>query len=394
MVWNRFHLLFSQWALSASALEKGWLVIMVWAQVTFKKNLPMLLALSAVLLIFLAGCKDKQEFPEVVRPVKTMTIKETAAGKIISLPGKTKAFQRVDMAFQVSGRVKEDPFKKGQEVKKGDLLIQLDQTDFKIALAAAKAKRTETKSYLARLKIALDKEVATPTEYETAKAEFDVADANFRAAQQSLEYTSLTAPFDGKIANKMFDQHQEIKAKDPVISLQTSSDIDIDIDLPAIYAATIRKGDVEKITAVFDDDPNAKEFPITNKEAATEADPVTMTYRVTFTMPPPEGLQILPGMSATVKAYLKADPGDAGMRFLVPVTSVKAEADGKRIVWIISKDNKASRREVTVGAVIGESIIIEVGLKTGETIATAGVHYINDGMEVRPMGDDLWGSGK
>ena len=367
---------------------------MVTAKNTCKKILPVLGAFAAVLLIFLSGCEKKQEFPEAVRPVKTMTIKDAASGEIISLPGKTKAFQRVDMSFQVSGRVKEDLFKKGQEVKKGDLLVLLDQTDVKIALDEAKAKRTETESYLGKIKNALDKKVATPTEYETAKAEFDIADSKFRAAKQNLEYTRLTAPFGGKVANKMFDKFQEIKAKEPVITLQTSSDIDIDIDLPATYAATVSKDDVNKITVVFDDDPKAQEFIVTKKAAATEADQITMTYRVTFTMPPPAGLQILPGMSATVNAYLKAPKGENALQFLVPVTAVKSQADGKRIVWIISKNNKAARREVTVGPVTGASIIITGGLKTGETIATAGVHHIKEGMDVRPMGDNVFGGGK
>ena len=82
-----------------------------------------------------------------------------------------------------------------------------------------------------------------------------------------------------------------------------------DIDLPAIYVANIKKDQIEKIGAVFDDDPTGREFPMKTKEAATEADPITLTYRVTFTMPPPDGLRILPGMSATVK---------------VPVPSVRA----------------------------------------------------------------------
>lgn len=350
--------------------------------------------MAVMTLIPLGGCAPDAEPPEVVRPVKTMTIKDAVAGEVLALPGKTKAFKRVDMGFQVPGRIKVDPFKKGQDVKKGDLLVQLDQTDFKIALASAKASRTETKSYLDRIKAAFEKEVATQSEVDKAKAEFDIADANFRAAQQNLEYTNLLAPFDGRIANKMFDQFQEIKAKTPVITIQTSSNVDIDIDLSATYAATLRKSDIEKITVVFAGDPNAKEFPAKTKEFAAEADPITMTYLVTFTMPPPEGLQILPGMSATVKAYVKSDSGGRDVRFLVPVSSVKSEADGARIVWVISEDNRASRREVTVGELTGSSIAVRTGLKPGETIATAGVHHIREGMKVRPMGDDLWGSEK
>ncbi|UCD58527.1 MAG: efflux RND transporter periplasmic adaptor subunit, partial [Candidatus Hydrogenedentota bacterium] len=111
----------------------------------------------------------------------------------------------------------------------------------------------------------------------------------------------------------------------------------------------------------------------------------TQTYRLVLTMPAPEGVNILPGMTANVHGSEQAEIN--GDRFVVPAIAVFADEAGVPHVWVIDQENNAvHRRKVTTGDLTGtDSIQILDGLKSGETIALSGVSQLREGMKVRPV---------
>ena len=138
---------------------------------------------------------------------------------------------------------------------------------------------------------------------------------------------------------------------------------------------------------MFDFIPD-REFDLTLKEFSTEADPKTQTYQATFTMPQPEGIMLLAGMSATVYEYsLAAGRGkDAG--YLVPLSAVPVDSAGTYYVWKLNDlDGKTTveRVDVRVDEMSGANILVLEGLEQGDLIAAAGVNFLRDGQQVRPM---------
>jgi RND family efflux transporter MFP subunit len=130
-----------------------------------------------------------------------------------------------------------------------------------------------------------------------------------------------------------------------------------------------------------------RQFPLTIKEYATRADPRTQTYQVTLQMPRPKGINILPGMTATVHGSPPVEQkGDD--RFVVPAIAVFADEAGTSHVWVVDKDTmKVHKRKVTSGDLTGtDSIRIIDGLRPGEMIAVAGASQLREGMQVRAMG--------
>lgn len=363
------------------------------------------LFLITAFVFMLAACKNgdavSDENPKrVVRPVKMMTIPSGAGLPIFRFPGKVRASQRVDMAFQVPGPLIELPVKEGQKVKKGDLLARIDPTDFQTRLrqaegqlAKAKAANDRARSEYHRiLRIKNEDPGATSQNMidrkreatESAKAELNTIKAGVDEAENQLGYTYLHAPFSGMIAKRYVDNFQEVQAKQPILKLQDVTHLEILVDLPETIVATAR-ADSATAFAEFAAAPG-KQYDLTLKEVATEADPYTQTYRVVMTLPAPGEINILPGMTARVVG--RASLGEtAGHQCVIPAIAVFAGETGTSHVWVVDPGTMSvSKRKVTTGNLAGtHDIQILNGLNPGEKIAVSGIAQLREGMQVRDL---------
>jgi multidrug efflux pump subunit AcrA (membrane-fusion protein) len=141
----------------------------------------------------------------------------------------------------------------------------------------------------------------------------------------------------------------------------------------------------KNIEVIFDPFPDRK-IPAEIKEIGTEASRTTRTYPVTLIMDQPEDINILPGMAG--KASGKPDADDMSKLAIgkqVPVAAILSPDDiEKTYVWIINEQSKTvAKREVIIGKLTDTGIMVTSGLEDGEWVATAGVNYLREGMEVR-----------
>jgi multidrug efflux system membrane fusion protein len=361
------------------------------------------LAICTVCLALLTACGQSEEpakTVETIRPVKLMKVGGSLAGKIRKLPGTVRAADRVDLAFQVPGTLVELPVKEGQTVKKGTLVARIDPRDYETSLRNAEGTLGKAEAALAYA-IAEHKRYVNVKETDAgavsdsmvslklasekvARADLQSAKATVAAAKDQLEYTRLKAPFDGVIAQKYVDNYQEVQAKQAVLSLQNVTDVEVIIDVPELMVAPIRKT-LPRFYAEFTADPNRR-FELQVKEFATQADPVTQTYRVVLVMPAPTGIRILPGMTVNVATEF-TEGAEAGAEILIPAIAVFADNAGQSQVWVIDPQTmKAQRRAVITGDLSGsDSIRIVSGLNADETIAISGVSTLHEGQTVREL---------
>ena len=249
--------------------------------------------------------------------------------------------------------------------------------------AVERVQRSDANLRTAQEELRVGKIGARPEEIQAKEAEIRSLAAAVDAAKDQLSYTYLKAPFAGIIAKRYVDNYQEVQPKQPIVSLQDISQVEILVDLPENLMALSKENSGMKITAEFPTLPG-KKFPLTVKEIATDADPATQTYQVVLQMPQPEEIRVLPGMTATVTATLpgeKATEGD----ILIPAIAVMGDPEGKDYVWVVDpKEMTVRKRDVRVGRIVGSADIkILEGLKGGETIVVAGVTKLQDGMKVR-----------
>ncbi|MCW8963602.1 MAG: efflux RND transporter periplasmic adaptor subunit [Gammaproteobacteria bacterium] len=344
-----------------------------------------LTALIAVLV--LAGCGGEappEQEPEV-RPVKTILIESTGMESIREFPAVVQATQQADLSFRVSGKLKEFPVKEGDEIEQGDVIARLDDTDFKIALNDARAAYTRALADFKRAKELLPEGHISRSDYDKLDSQNKQTNASLQLARQNVEYTMLKAAFDGVVAKRLVDNFEEVSAKQGIVRLHDTSSLDIIFDIPESLMILVDRskrgqGSGRKVVARFNAIQN-KEFPLTFKEVATDADERTQTYKITFTMSPSERYNILPGMKATVITDTSDIEGKEHS-VLLPIAAVSAGADKQATVWLVDEQTMTVKPEqVKVGDMQSDSIEV-IGLEPGKRVVTTGVAFLREGMKV------------
>ena len=209
-------------------------------------------------------------------------------------------------------------------------------------------------------------------------------------ARLQFEDSTLRAPYDGVIAQRLVNEGQPIAASTPVVRFQ-NSDIDVVMDVPETFMSTeMRNAENLTMVAEFSGAPGLT-FPVSLKEAAQVADPKTQTFQVRVGTKKPGGFTALPGMTAVVTVVYRP-AGGSKHRIRVPISAVTSPDAAKPVVWVVGPNQTVSPRAVTMGAATGGTIEILNGLKPGDRIVVAGGWSLHDGMKVTDLGDALGNS--
>jgi RND family efflux transporter MFP subunit len=341
---------------------------------------------ALALLLGLSGCQDQapsSAVVEVSRPVEILEVTDAELPSGLRFPGRVRAVQRAELAFDVPGKLVELPVTEGERLSAGALIARLDPAGFETRLAAAQAELEKARSDYERVRKLWEKSQAVArAEVDQKRTAMEVARSAFASARKDLDDTRLTAPFDGVVVRRHVENFQTVQAKEPVVSLQNVDELEIVIHVPErVVRAEPRRA---AGNAVFADLPDRR-FPVTLKSFAAEADPQTQTYEVVLGLAQPADVRVLPGMSVEVlpeAAAAGAEPGGV----LIPLKAVVAGPDGNTSVWVLDPEtSRVSARRIEVGPVSGDAILVHGGLEAGERIVTAGVHHLREGMLVRPL---------
>jgi RND family efflux transporter MFP subunit len=351
------------------------------------RTLPTVICLSLALAFVAASCGKKEEPPprEVIRPVKMMTVAGAGTEGQREYPGRIRASRRVDLAFQVSGPLIELPVDEGMQVKKGQVLGRILPRDFETNVNKARANALEAEQQFQRYRDLYIKKQVSKADFDKYKADSDIAKARLKEAEDALDDTYLRASFSGVVAKRYVENFEDVKAKEPIVSLQDISQVEVLIDLPESIFARVKGAAKPEVYATFATAPG-KRYPLTVKEFSTQADPRTQAYQVTLLMPQPREINVLPGMTANVIGVTPLGES-TGDRILIPAIAVVSDESGQAHVWVYdSETTTVSQQKVTVGGLTGtKDIEIVDGLNPGDTIAVTGVGQLREGMKVRPL---------
>jgi len=355
------------------------------------RRLEMAAAAAALLL----ACGEEPAPPApVVRPVKMVEFASDTAATVIEYPARVQAAERSELAFEVAGRIVAFPVKEGQRVARGDVLARLDDRDFVSRVEGEKSHLAAMKAEFDRMKALFEADVASKQQYDKALRDYEVAQRRVETASKALEDSVLRAPFDGIIGKKLVDDFANVQAKEPVVSLQGQSrEFEVVVDLPEQDALRVQPpgqeggsaGTRSRARVIFPAYPD-REFPLTVKEFAAKADPVTRTFRVTAGFVAPEDLNVMAGMTAKVR--VDAAPGSALARAdSLPMAAVQGSNEGGPYVWVADpKTMVVSRRPVELGAPFKDRVEIRSGLAPGELVVVSGIHQMRDGLQVSRLG--------
>ena len=340
-----------------------------------------LLSLTLVASFFLSACEEPaQTFVASSRPVKTIIIDAQFTDEIRTFPAEVDAIQKADISFRVNGKIQNIFVKEGDDVIKGQLLAELDPTDFEITLKDRKASYNTAKANYDRAKDLVAKGAISKVDHDNIRAKFHTAKANLASAEQDLIYTKLKANFNGQIAKRYVENFEEVIFSKKIFALEDVSSLKIIVDVPENIMIAVDKERERKLYAKFDNID--QQFPLTFREASTKADPSTKTFKVTMQMPAVERFNILPGMTGTVFAEMFPIESNSEKPVSLPVSAVISDSKKQATVWVVDEKTMTVKpKKVTAGLLTGNDIQVS-GLNPGERVVIAGASFLREKMKV------------
>jgi len=340
------------------------------------------------LAFIVVGCsKDNVALQRtVIQPAKVMVVKGASNAINRQIPGTVRASQRVQLAFHVAGQLEYFPLKEGQKVTKGEVLGRLDDRDYRSNLSAAMAEFSKNRANVKRTEELLATKFISQAEYDGLKAAQDVAASNLDKANKALDDAELKAPFTGTIAKRYVENFQDIQAKQPIVSLQDNSQLEVVISVSESLISKHNLDDDKGLTlsARFKAFPN-QDFELFVKEYSTEADSKTQTFDIVLGIKKTDGIALLPGMTANVHAQIASTLEQADT-FLVPLHAVVADEEENPFVWVVSQSgDTVSRKPIALGDLKGNDSVEAMGLEVGDVVVVGGVTKMREGKVIRPI---------
>lgn len=358
--------------------------------------LPRTLAAACLLGTLLPSCEKDQERPVVAQPVRTFLVEDANNRPFRQFPGEVVSPRTGRLSFEISGRLIEFPIQNGQLVKKGDLIGQLDTADFIANRDAAQAAFAAAKANFERSESLQQRGAVARAVLDRARQELDTADASLRTATRALDETRLLAPFDGRIAERIARELQNVRAQEQVAILEDISTLEIEINIPERDMMVGGRGlTVEEARRFLEAKVEFSLLPgepidLRLETFSTRANPVSRTFLVSFAFDPPESQNILPGMTGNVMIRRSSglEEGEAGgpeIR-LVPVEAVVTVA-GNSTVWRLNPETMTvSPVTVEISSIKGGAALIRAeALKSGDEIVASGARFLAEGTAVTRM---------
>ena len=410
------------------------------------------LALLALIALAVSACSQSEETTgqsdaQPVRPVKTVVVTSSVEKIERSYSALVLPAQEVELSFRVSGRITELAVRSGQNVKKGDVIAELDKRDFQAEVTRLRSQLEQAEAQLAALTSGARAEDVAALEAAVAAVEAEVQAARDQLSRSEQLFkrrvvskakvdqdktavrvaeAELEAKNQELIKGKAGARAEDVAAQEAAVrglrsNLQSLNDNLADATLRAPFDGIIATRAVDNFANV-----QAKE-PVVRLQALT-------TPNLAFDVPaadvPPfakaEKLELsvvldsLPGTTfeaqrsefstqadaatQTYRGRVSIDnpdnepilPGMTGVLTVavsetyksslsVPISAVAAEPDGGPFVWVVFGDGIVGKRPVKTGSASGGSIAISEGLNEGDVVVSAGLSALQENMTVKPI---------
>ncbi|GAA4882667.1 efflux RND transporter periplasmic adaptor subunit [Ferrimonas pelagia] len=352
------------------------------------KNSPLKpLALAATIGLTLAGCSSEraEPMPEPMR-VATLTVVADVLDNQREFNASVVPADLTRLSFRVDGKISDIAVLSGQSVKRGQLIARLIDSTARDALTDAKAQYALLDRQLRRAQTLAGQDLLSQAELDELAANHRLAKANLKAAELSLRYTELFAPFDGVVSEVNKKDFETVQPGEAVITLYRNDRIDIQVPLPDALLSQVDPGQPDNqgyqpIVRVGD---TGRSYPAHYLEHTLELDPSSRTFHMWLTMAP-TAEPIRPGQPVTVVVDMKAAELDLPEGFTVPMTALQAGASPDAFYAWRLEDNRATRIDVTVGELTQSGAQILDGVDAGDRLIVTGLSRLRNGMTVQAM---------
>ena len=348
-------------------------------------------------LIGLQSCGEKKEEAkdQLVRGLRAYKVSARAESRIRRFPSILQPSDISVLSFEITGQLKAINLQAGQKVQLGDLLAEIDprslQTQVEQANAGVQQSQAQVDNADAdfqRKQELLKRGVTTQAAFDqskanllTAQAQLDQARRQLDLANHNLDRSKLLAPFTGTIARVEVKSFVQVAAGQSILTLYSDDRFEASFLVPAATFQSLRLGQQVEVKVADLPDISLKGdiAELGSKAEQVSAFPVVVRLE-----------NSVPGLNAgmSVEVAIEEPLIGGGNGFLLPLSVLVPEGgkDLQRVVTVFLYDKDSStvkKRQITVGGVRDNYLVVTDGVGVGDLVASAGVSYLVDGQKVK-----------
>lgn len=295
-------------------------------------------------------------------PVNGIIVRPTNFTNALSVSGSIEANEQIEIRAEVSGIIKGLYFKEGSNVRKGQVLLKINDIELQAQLSQALTREKLASETEYRAGMLLKKEAISKEEYDIALADKRALQAASQLIRAQISRTVVIAPFSGKIGLRTVSAGGYITPAMVVASLISMDPVKIIFSVPEKYAQQIRNGSEIAFTVAGSDKKNkAKVYAIEPGINVT-----SRTLQIAARAANPSG-EFLPGSFSKVDLPL-ATINDA---IMIPSEAIVPVERGKKV--FVSKNGKATEVLIETSNRTEKEVLVISGLTIGDTLLTTGI---------------------
>jgi RND family efflux transporter MFP subunit len=353
--------------------------------------------IGLVLLLGLQGCGEREEAASepAIRGLRAYKVAARSESRLRNFPSILQPADVSVLSFEIAGQLKAIDLQVGQKVQLGDMLAEIDPRSLQAQVDQASAGVQQAEAQLAnaqadfqRKEELLKRGVTTQAIFDqsrtnllTAQAQLDQARRQLDLANHNLERSKLLAPFKGTIARVEVKSFAQIASGQPILTLYSDDRFEASFLVPAVTFQSLKVGQPVEVKVA--------DLPGTSlkgeiRELGSKAEQVS-AFPVVIRLH-----NNVPGLNAgmSVEVAIEEPLIGGGNGFLLPLSAL-APIGGKdlqRVATIFVYDKATStvmKRQISVGGIRGNDLVVTDGLSADDLVASAGVSYLVDGQKVK-----------
>ena len=330
---------------------------------------------TLLFVLLLCACqKPIEKKQEVLR----VTTEAASFGRVTggrSYVGEIVAESCTPVSFTGTGTVVRVCVSEGQTVAKGQLVAELDTAQAQNAVRLAQAQVNQANDALARMKTLHDKGSLPDIKWVEVQSQVSQAQSSLAMAKRVLADCKVYAPVSGVVSLRTMEPGMTALPAQPICTIVDMTSLKVRVSVPEKEIAAITSTTQSLVTVAATRDA----FSGGTVVKGVNADPLARTYDIKIAVPS-SVKSLMPGMVCNVQ--LNAGGAYYGNALSVPLRCVQRASDGQQFVWVV-KDGKAHRQNVILGEAVGDRIIIDSGLETGDEVIVAGYQKVSESSPVK-----------
>ncbi len=337
------------------------------------------ITLLAVVLGLIQGCMQEIEIKERnALTVSSVPITKQIDNQYRNFKGQVMPADLTPLSFRIEGELEAILVRAGQKVKKGELLAKLDSGKLRQQYTDAQVQYELAMKQHSRSSDLLKRKMVSQSEYDELTSNLRLAEVNYLAAKNNLEYTRLVAPYDGYISEVPKKSFESVSPGETILSVYRGDIVRVRIAIS------------DSVLAMINPDSNTKNYPVKTTfsgddgqytlyyyEHSSEPAEGSTAYELWLEMP-----QVTPAILPGTSANLEVDLVAAGLGVLrgyqVPMTALDAgNKGGEFFVWKVT-EGKVNKVPVDIVQVNSEGAIVTNGVKNGDVIVNSNLRKLRD----------------